>query len=248
MEPAAWDQEAMRTLGIVPARAGSRRLPSKNLLTIGGESLALRALRCALACDDLDRIVVSSDDNRVLQMADAMCPGSALKRPAELSTAESPAIDYIRHALDSEQAMGADDYDAVVVLQPTSPFRMPGDISDVLDALSRDPAAASAVTVVRVRHDVHPAKFKTFAGKRLIPFLLEEAGLRTYDELPEVFVRDGGVYAFRTTALGAADPLSGISVGVEIPAERAIDINDSLDFAFAEFMWGRLKDSEDFAW
>lgn len=237
----------MRVLGVIPARGGSVRLPGKNMLPVGGVPLVSWALRCAMACDALNKVVVSSDDPKVLELAESAMPGSAVLRPEELTTAKSPAVAYLRHALDRENEVGADPYDAVVILQPTSPFRVPDDIEAALDALQRN-EADSAVTITRVAHDLHPWKFKVLDGERLVGFVADEGGRRSHDELPPVYVRDGGVYAIRVGALDHADILGPVSVGVEVPRERSIDINEAIDLELAEVMWNRLRTRPEFAW
>lgn len=234
----------MSVLGLIPARGGSRRVPGKNLRRVGGVPLVEWALRCAVASESFDRIIVTSDDEATLRTADRLRPGSSLRRPEAISGHLAPAEGYVHHAVSVEKAAGRGPYDVVVLLQPTSPFRLPEDIQRTIDALDRNDADV-AVTIVRVPHDIHPAKFKSLDGERLVPLFGEETG-RTFDELPPVFVRDGGVYALRSGQLSKDDMLHGLNVGIEVPRERAIDINDEVDLAFAEFMWTKLKDRPEF--
>ena len=89
---------AMRVLGIVPARGGSKRVPRKNLRVIGGKTLTTRALDACLGARSLAAVALSSDDDEVLALASAGV--SALRRPQAISGDSAPAIDYVLHALE----------------------------------------------------------------------------------------------------------------------------------------------------
>lgn len=229
----------MRVLGIVPARAGSVRVRRKNLRPLGGRPLVEWVIRTARSASTLDRLVVSSDDPDVLALADRLAPGSALIRPPEFATAEAPAIAYVRHALAVEEAAGQL-FDAVAILQPTSPFTEPADI-DAAVALLCSTGADSVVTVVRVAHDIHPLKLKTLDGDRLLPYLEEERGRMAEADLPAVYVRNCAVYVSSRHTIDAGDLLGTDSRGYVMPRERSIDINDEFDFALAELLLNRIR-------
>ena len=225
----------MRVLAIVPARAGSTRLPGKNVMPLGGVPLAERALRTALAADRVDRVVVSSDDDAVLDLAAAVDPDVALRRPPELAGDRSPALDFVLHALD---ALAPDSFDAVAIVQPTSPFTSAADVDATIGLLDAT-GAESAVTVMALDHAIHPAKLKTMDGDRLEPYLEDERGRMAAHELPEVFVRNCSVYVSRTDVYRGGRTLGDDCRGHVMPRLRSADINDATDFAFAEFILDR---------
>jgi CMP-N,N'-diacetyllegionaminic acid synthase len=233
----------LRTLGIVPARAGSTRLPGKNVRLLGGRPLVAWAIEAARQAERLDALVVSSDDPEVLDIAAAIDPSLPLIRPAELATTESPAIDYVRHALEVLEQPGHASqrrFDAVAIVQPTSPFTQPTTI-DAAVALLATTGADSAVSVVRVPHDVHPSKLKTLAGDRLVPYLEDEGERRQHHELAEVYVRSGSVYVSARASIERGGLLGDDSRAVVVGRERSVDINDAVDFAFAEFLLERAR-------
>lgn len=215
----------MRTLGIIPARAGSKRVPKKNLRMLGGKPLVARAIETTKQTR-LDQVVVSSDDPEVLQMAREL----ALPRPAELARDTSLAIDYIRHALAE-----VGDFDVVVVVQPTSPFTLPEDIDNTV-ALLESSGADTAVSVMEIEHAIHPLKLKVMDGDRLLPYLEDEKGRMAAHELPKVYVRNGSVYATRRRVIEGGQTIGEDCRGYVMPRERSVDINDELDLAFAEFL------------
>lgn len=231
----------MRALGIVPARAGSKRLVDKNIREIGGKPLVTWAMEAALGAASLDRVVVSSDDSRVLAMAAERDPRLPLPRPAELASDEAMAIDFVRHALDAMHKQGESPFDIVAIVQATSPFTMAADIEATVALLARS-EAASAVSVVPVDHAVHPLKMKLMGEDgRLEPYLEDERGRMAAHQLPEVFVRNGSVYVSRTTTVADGSIIGDPCLAYVMPRDRSIDINDEVDLAFAEFMWARMQ-------
>ena len=235
----------MKVLGIIPARSGSRRVPRKNLCTIGGKTLVARAIEAARAATRIDRLVVSSDSDEILAIAASYDPALALRRPAELSTDTALAIEYVRHALaevaapDAEAADGdsAPGFDAVAIIQPSSPFTLAGDIDATIALLERT-GADSAVTVVQIDQVIHPFKLKTLDGDRLLPYLEPEKGRMAAHEIPAIYARNGSVYVSRRATIEAGDLLGNDSRAVVMPRERSVDINDPLDLRFAEFLAG----------
>jgi CMP-N,N'-diacetyllegionaminic acid synthase len=218
-------------LGIVPARAGSKRVPRKNVRLLGGKPLVSWVLEAGLAARSLDRLVVSSDDDEVLGLAHAHGV-EGIRRPAELATDTAPAIDYVRHVLGTHPA------DVIVILQPSSPLTLPADIDATVDLLQAT-GADSAVSVVKLDHAIHPVKLKVLDGDRLLPFLEEERGRMAAHELPSVYVRNCAVYATRRSVVQGGQIIGADCRAYVMPRERSIDINDELDLSFAEFLVAR---------
>ena len=227
----------MRVLGIIPARGGSKRLPGKNLRKLGGKPLVAWVIESAMRASLLQRLVVSSDDEEILQVARGCEPTLPLERPAALATDTSPAIDYVQHALLTLEGAGEEHYDAVAIIQPSSPLTLLADI-DATIMLLETSGADTAVSVVKVAHDVHPLKFKVMQGNRLLSYLEEEAGRMAADELPDVYVRNCAVYATKRDVVDARRVIGDDCRGYVMPRDRSIDINDLSDLRFAEFLMG----------
>jgi CMP-N-acetylneuraminic acid synthetase len=225
----------MRTLAIVPARGGSKRVPRKNVRLLGGKPLVVRSIEAARAARLVTRVVVSSDDAEVLALARAIDPALALERPAAISGDLAPAIDYVRHALTTLEEREPR-FDAIVIVQPSSPLTLPADIDATVELL-RSSGADSAVTVMKLDHAIHPVKLKRLAGDRLLPYLEEERGRMAEHELPALYVRNCAVYASRREVIDAGQIIGNDCRAHVMPRERSVDINDELDFKFAEFLF-----------
>lgn len=225
----------MNVLGIIPARGGSKRVLRKNLRLLGGKPLVAWSIEACQGTQTLSRIVVSSDDEEILQLAATYDSRLPLRRPAELATDVSMAIDFVRHALATLEAAGEGPFDVVVIVQPSSPLTTAGDI-DAVVRLLLDSGADSAASVMEVEHALHPFKLKVMQGDRLLPYLEEERGRMAAHELSKVYVRNCSVYASRRRVHDAGRILGDDCRGYVMPRERSIDVNDELDLRFAEFL------------
>ncbi len=228
----------MRVLGIIPARGGSKRLPRKNLTPFLGKPLVARSIEAALASERLDRVVVSSDDDEILSVARGYDPKIALIRPDAISQDESLAIEYVRHALETLETAGEAPFDAVCIVQPSSPLTRAADIDATIELLEQS-GADSAVSVMKIDHAIHPFKLKIMEDDRLLAYLEEERGRMATHQVPSLYVRNGSVYVTRRETIDAGEVIGQDCRGHVMPRERSVDVNDEIDLAFAEFMHQR---------
>ena len=224
----------MRVLGLVPARGGSSRVPRKNLARLGGRTLVRRALETALAAGCFDAVALSSDDDEILAEADGL-DVVVLRRPDELATDTARASEFALHAL-RELDEPDNRFDAVAIVQCTSPFTAAEDVAGAVELLERT-GAESVVTVARADAAHHPLKLKRLDGDRLLPYLADDR-LTPSHELPPLWVRNGSVYAFRRDVVERGLEADDVR-GYEMPPERSFDIDTERDLAFAEFLFSQ---------
>lgn len=221
---------SMRVLGVIPARGGSKGLPGKNILPLDGLPLICHTIQAA-SRSRLARTIVSTDDPEIAAVARACGGDVPFLRPPELAQDETPTLPAILHALEQ---VGSSDYDAVMILQPTSPLRSAGDIDAALTMLEVDPAADSVISVVKVG-DNHPARMKELRDGVLVdpPFAEETEGKRRQD-LPDYYLRNGAIYLTRTPVLLRDRSLKGRRcLGYLMPEERSVNIDGRLDLLLA---------------
>lgn len=230
----------MKILGIIPARAGSKRVKDKNIRPFVGKTLTHLAIEQALEAKYLDRIIVSSDSDKVLSIAETYKKVDVLKRPSDLASDTAPAIDYMQHTINHYETQGWTP-DLVVIIQPTSPIRNGEDIDNTIDCLRKNIIADSAVSIVKLPHDVHPHKFKTLDGGILKPWLVDEGQKTAEKDLPEIYIRNCAVYVFKVQNLKKDITYGKKCVGYKMNPESAVDINDMLDFEFAEYLIKKNK-------
>lgn len=225
----------MNILGIIPARGGSKRVPRKNVRLLNGKPLVAWVIEAARLVEEIDSLVVSSDDDEILTIAEDYDAHLPLLRPDEFATDSSPAIDYVKHALEMIEAKEGTYFDAVVILQPSSPLTLPRDISATIELL-KSSGAETAVSVVQLEHAIHPVKLKVMEEDKLLPYLEEERGRMSENDLPKLFVRNCAVYATRRNVIDRGEIIGADCRGFVMPRERSVDINDEMDFLFAEFL------------
>jgi len=231
---------SMRVLGVIPARGGSKGLPGKNILPLDGIPIICHSLRAA-ARSQLDRVIVSTDSEEIAAVARACGGDVPFLRPAELALDDTPTLPVLLHALD----MLAEEYDAVMILQPTSPLRATEDIDNALQLLENDPEADSVISVVRVG-DFHPARMKQVRDGVLIdpPFAERAEGQRRQD-LPVLYIRNGAVYLTKTSVLRGMHSLKGgKSLAYIMPEDRSVNIDTPLDYLVAEVVLKQCRTTD----
>lgn len=223
----------MNILGIIPARKGSKRLPGKNKKRLAGKELVRYTIEAALKSTRVDDWVLSTDDPDILAIGREYEALKTIKRPEEISGDNALAITYVQHAL----GILKKSYSHTVIAQVTSPFTQPEDIDRTIEALINNEEAKSAVSVQSIDFATHPVKLKTLrADGVLMPFLEEEGGRMSTQQLPKLFVRNGSVYASTIAAIRRGNIVEGPCLAYIMPRERSLDINDPIDFEFAEFI------------
>ncbi len=145
-----------RILGLIPARGGSRGLPGKNIRPLLGKPLIAWTIEQAMACNCLDKVVVSTDDAEIAETAKKYGAEVPFIRPKELASDEAKSVDVALHALDFFKDQNYE-FDYLILLQPTSPLRTAADISKSVEILTDNESTAdSLISVGEISHG-HPA-------------------------------------------------------------------------------------------
>lgn len=184
----------MRVLVIIPARGGSKGVPQKNIKLLGGKPLIAHAIECALGSKKASKIVVSTDDDAIASVANQY-PIEVVKRPSELAEDDSNVVTAVTYTYDYLK----EDFDVIVLLQPTAPLRTSADLDAVIDLLEKNKNADGVISVVPM-DDVHPARmYDLNETQHLVPLIENGETLRRQDLKP-VYYRNGCFYAVRTKA------------------------------------------------
>lgn len=230
----------LRTLAIIPARGGSKRLPGKNLMPLNGVSLVARAVRFAVSAGLFDEVVISSDSPEIL--ATALAEGAVAQglRPADLASDTASSVDVMLYELSmAERRSGR--FDLVALLQPTTPYRRLERWQAALDILRGSPTVPSVIGVSPTA-SLPWHLFSTGddgALKPLFPHMLT----RRSQDLPHVLEVNGSLYLVRRDVLCDTHRLFfDTSRGVVFDrAEECIDIDTYEDFRAAETLLARLE-------
>ncbi|WP_033923473.1 acylneuraminate cytidylyltransferase family protein [Sphingomonas sp. 37zxx] len=225
-----------RVLAIVPARAGSKGLPGKNVRLLHGKPLLAWPITAARGSTHVDRIIVSTDDAGYAAIAAAHGAEVPFLRPAELASDTAPSIGFILHALDT-LAISGEIYDYVVLLEPTSPLTEAADVDAALKQLVAASDLADAIVGVAPLEASHPA----FAVRRdeagtIRPLLAETfGGLPRRQDLEPVFALDGTLYISTVQALRRERGFAHArTLGYVTDRFKALEIDELVDFLCIE--------------
>lgn len=220
-----------RVLALVPARGGSRRIPRKNIVPLGGKPLLAWTVEAALASGVFADVYVSSDDAEILA-AGERSGARTLARPMALGSDTATVVEVALDALDALAAT-APGFDALYVLLPSSPFRRPGTIVQAWQRF----ATSDADALLSIVPAAHPPQWA---------LVLEDGYVRPADPagyaaprsaLSLAYRHDGGHAVASVASLRhRGDFIGARTIGFPIAPEEAIDIDTPLDLAFAEFL------------
>jgi CMP-N,N'-diacetyllegionaminic acid synthase len=224
-------------VGVITARGGSKSIPGKNIKLFAGKPLIAWTIEVALQCRDLSRVIVSTDDDKIAEIAKQWGAEVPFIRPAELSEDDSSHISVILHAIDRLKEEGSfPDY--IMLLQPTSPFRTVEDLSRAIQ-LARDTDATAVVSVNET--DRHPFLCKRILEDGTLTDFMESniAYLRRQD-LPTAYALNGAIYLNKRKSLLKEQTFSPKdAVAYIMPEERSMDIDTEWDWYLGNLI---LKD------
>jgi N-acylneuraminate cytidylyltransferase len=231
-------------LVLIPARGGSKSFPHKNIRPLGGHPLIAYSIAAGLAARTVGRVVVSTDDEEIAEVARAYGAEVPFLRPAPLALDDTPDLPVVEHALDW---LGRAGYhpEIVVQLRPTSPLR-PMDLVDRgIKVLTDHPDADSARAVIPSVQNPYKMWRQAEDG-RIVP-LLEDGFHEPYNMprqlLPPTYWQTGHLDVIRTRTIRRKHSLTGDRVfPIPVDPECAVDIDTARDLARAEALLqeGRL--------
>jgi CMP-N,N'-diacetyllegionaminic acid synthase len=198
-------------VALIPARAGSVRVPGKNVRELAGHPLLAYSIAAARGAGIFDAVIVSTDSPEIAAVAErygAEVPGL---RPAQMGTATSPDIEWVRHVISGLESDGRR-FDAFSILRPTSPFRGADTIRRAFDQLVALGERADSIRAVRPCRE-HPGKMWVIDGDLMRPLLDQPDGVpyhsRQFQSLPSVYVQDSSLEIAWMRALDDHDSIAG---------------------------------------
>lgn len=219
-------------LAIIPARGGSKRLPRKNVLELAGKPLIAWTIQAALQSKYIDKVLVTSDDDEILQVSKAF-GASIITRPMHLAQDISTSFDAIKHAIENTEK-----YDYIILLQPTSPLRTSQHIDEAIQLLKNKNANA-IISVTEMEHS--PLWANTLdANNSMVGFLKEEVLNKRSQELDMYYRLNGAIYIIKTENLLSAGSffLKNNTYAYKMSNASSVDIDTEMDFKWVEFLLG----------
>lgn len=225
----------MKILGLITARGGSKGIPLKNIRIVGNKPLIFWTIQAAQQAKTLDRIILSTDDTEIAQVARDHHVEVPFMRPAALAGDASSHIDVIIHAL--SWVADNEDYhpDYVLTLQPTSPLRTAEDIDRAVE-LAMQTDAASVVSVYEAPSHPYIVK-KLTPERRLENFITPDMPYLRRQDFPEAYALNGALYLNRCkTLLVEKQLVTDETLAYIMSVERSLDVDTTWDLYLADLV------------
>lgn len=223
----------MEILGLIPARGGSKGVPYKNIKPLNSKPLIAYTIEHARKSKYLTRLMVSTDSEDIARAAMQYGAQVPFLRPKELAQDNTPGIDVVLHALEWLEAKEGYSPDAIVLLQPTSPFRTAEDIDNAIAIyIEQKPLSLVSVCVA----DDNPYWMMRIDDGILMPLMGHIDHTRRQD-LPKAYKLNGAIYISSPAVLKERRTFfTEHTIPYIMPRERSLDIDDMLDFHIAEYL------------
>ena len=220
------------TIALIPARAGSKRVPGKNTKILAGKPLIQYSIEHAIAARSIDMVVVSTNDNEATRIADRLdC--FVLNRPVHLAGDDVAIIEVIKHCIKDLSRKWTIDY--LVLLPPTSPIRDVRKIDEAVGIL-KSMGCDSVVSYVKIGLH-HPNVMRKIVDGRSYPYCEQEIENVPRSHLPDAYHRDGSIIAMKASLPIERNTMYGDDIRAIIHTkDQALDIDTKLDFQIAEWI------------
>jgi CMP-N,N'-diacetyllegionaminic acid synthase len=223
-------------LAIIPARGGSKGVPRKNIRNVGGKPLIAWTITTAQQSKYIDLLVLSSEDDEIMGVAQAWGCKVPFRRPADLAQDSTPTILPIIYTL--EQLAGENPpnhYDYLVLLQPTSPLRSVADIDGCIEKCV-DRQSNACVSVTKAEQSPY-WMYEVDENGKMRSLMQSAEVIPRRQDLPTVYALNGAVYVAKWDwLLQARSFLTEDTIAYLMPQERSLDIDTELDLALLEIM------------
>ena len=231
----------MSTVAFIFARGNSKGLPGKNIRNFGGKPLIAWSIECALLVKAIDQVIVSTDSEEIAEISKSYGAEVPFIRPRELATDESPEWLSWRHALEYVRHSSGVLPEVMVSLPATSPLRAVSDVESCLDQFSKG-GCDVVITVSEAYRNPYFNMVRDISDGK-VALAMEDSKVSRRQDAP--IIRDLATVCYVANpifVLSHNSIFEGRVRAVNVPRERAIDIDSMLDFQIAEFMLNSRKE------
>ena len=232
-----WDFRVIatkRVLALIPARGGSKGLPRKNIRILGDRPLIAWPIRAALASKYIDQVIVTTDDQEIAGIAEEYGAEVPFLRPSELAADSAPSSAAIMHAI-SFLERNDNDFDIIILLEPTSPLTDGFDIDNALEKFVT--SNGKSLVGIGMIEDMHPEFCVSINhGKFLSPYINSKFGaVKRRQDIEKLYFFDGSLYISDLDYYKEHQTFyHELTLGYEFPKRKNVEIDDLVDFLFVE--------------
>lgn len=228
----------MPVTAVIPARGGSKGVPHKNLWPLAGRPLIVWSIDVAQAAKAIDRVIVSTDDAEIAQIARESGSEVPFLRPSHLAADDVHSIHAVLHALDWLEQHENRLPEIVVMLLPTSPFRLSSHVDKAVD-LFREHRPPAVISVCEHRKPLHSLRW--IRGQRIVPVLELHEPNRQRQDVEPLYGVNGSIYVSTPQALRASGTFHmAEAMPMVMPELNSIDINTLEDCKLADALAATL--------
>lgn len=227
--------DGKKIIAIVPARQGSKGLAKKNIIDFLGKPLLVWSIEAALQSNYVDRIIVSTDSTEIAGVGEKFGADIPFIRPSYLSEDNSTSVDVICHAIEFMSEKLGENFDFVILLEPTSPLRTSEDVDLALEKLIGSPDARSLVSVGESESQHNTLQFNITESE----FISVEPSSKKFvhmrrQDLARSYFLDGSIYlSYIHTLFEFASFVHGKTLTLSLPKWKNIEIDDEYDYVMA---------------
>ncbi len=230
----------MKVLGLIPARWGSKGIPNKNIKLLEGKELIAYTIDSAKESSYLSEIIVSTDCKKIFKVAEKYGCKPPFLRPDELAKDESKSLEVVKHAIQFFEEQNIF-FDAICLIQPTSPFREKGFIDKAIQKFITA-KTDSLISVLPIPHEFNPHWAFEENGIGLLHIATgEEKIISRRQDLPKTFYRDGSIYITKTNVIKEGSFFGETISYIEGNRDFYVNIDTKQDWLEAKKIVKKLK-------
>ena len=223
------DYKFMINIALIPARGGSKGISRKNIKLFNNKPLIYWSIKTAFESNYVDRVVVSTDDEEIADIARSFSAEVPFLRPSYLAEDHSPGIDPVLHAISN-----ISNIKNILLMQPTSPLRRAFDIQEIFKIREKyNSDSAVSVSIAKKNIDLF---FSINSNNKIIPFS-KDLKLAPRQNYSNSYTLNGALYlSTKDAILKNKSFISTNTIGYIMPEEYSIDIDTQIDWEIAEFL------------
>lgn len=227
-----------KVLCIIPARGGSKGIPRKNLVDLGGKPLIAHSIECALESAYIDRVIISTEDEEIAEVSKAFGGEVPFLRLPELASDEAKTIDALMYTVERLKEIG-ELYDLLVLLQPTQPFRAVKQVDEAIALCIKE--GKSVVSISPVLES--PILMRLKDGEGRLSNLLDRSSTIRRQDMPSYYLVNGSIYVNIMKDLSLDTSLNDNPLGYVMEGDSFVDIDTPRDLEWARFLWDKKDKS-----
>ena len=222
-------------IAIIPARGGSKGLPGKNILPLCGKPMIAYTIEAAKQSKYIDRVIVSTDDQKIAEIALQYGAEVPFLRPDFLASDTAQAVDNYIYTIERLSKEWNTPIEEFVVLQPTSPLRIAEDIDGAIEMFMEK----KADSVISYTPEAHPVRWHKYLDENNAFVDIFDTTIANRQDLKTSYYPNGAIYVFRFSMIKERKYYTDKSYGFVMPRVRSVDIDYKEDFEYVEFLMSR---------